>query len=90
MASEVGKLEEKLALLQAEVEEKRRELHTLEEDEALLDATLAMRKGFLLPVLFRALPVKSAWSGVELDRSQRLAAAQGALNPNLNTCESTR
>lgn len=55
----MGKLEEQLALLQAEVEEKRRELHTLEEDEVLLDATLAMRKGHLLPVLLRALPVKT-------------------------------
>ena len=56
----MGKLEEQLALLQAEVEEKRRELHTLEEDEVLLDSMLAVRKRHVLPLLFRALPVKGA------------------------------
>jgi len=60
LAQEVGRLEEQLALLQAEVEEKRRELHTLEEDETLLASTLAVRKGHVLPLLARALPVKGA------------------------------
>jgi hypothetical protein len=56
----VGKLEEQLALLQAALEEKRRELHTLEEDEVMLDSMLTLRKRHVLPLLARALPVKGA------------------------------